>query len=98
MRVSASWEEAMEKCTAEPPSSRSRLPDGVSTASKAMDPTTVSVIGGARGYPGSTDSRGASPPSITARTDRPRSEGNHPEDARPIVPGGAHDAEASTDD
>ena len=44
MRVSASCEEASEKCTAEPPSSRSRLPDGVSTASKAMDPTTVSVM------------------------------------------------------
>ena len=47
MRVSASCEEASEKCTAEPPRSRSRLPEGVSTASKAMDPTTVSVMLGA---------------------------------------------------
>src|SRR5215213_6660902 len=31
-------------------------------------------------------------------TDRPRSKGHRPEDARPIAPGGAHDAEASTDD
>ena len=49
MRVSANWDEAIEKCTAEPPSSRSRLPDGVSTASNAIDPTTVSVMGGAGG-------------------------------------------------
>ena len=44
MRVSASCDEAIEKCTAAPPSRRSRLPAGVSTASKAMDPTTVSVM------------------------------------------------------
>ena len=37
-------DEASEKCTAAPPSSRSRLPVGVSTASNAMDPTTVSVM------------------------------------------------------
>ena len=43
-RVSAKYEEAMAKCTAEPPSSRSRLPAGVSTASNAMEPTTVSVM------------------------------------------------------
>src|SRR5215204_831643 len=43
-RVSAKNEEASEKCTAEPPSSRSRLPVSVSTASNAMDPTTVSDI------------------------------------------------------
>ena len=47
-RVSAKNDEASEKCTAEPPSSRSRLPVGVSTASNAMDPTTVSVMGAAR--------------------------------------------------
>src|SRR3954454_694489 len=41
-RVSARNEDASEKCTAEPPSRRSRLPDSVSTASKAMQPTTVS--------------------------------------------------------
>ena len=43
-RVSAKNEEASEKCTAEPPSSRSRFPVSVSTASNAMDPTTVSDI------------------------------------------------------
>src|SRR3954463_13190111 len=44
MRVSARNEDASEKCTAAPPSRRSRLPASVSTASKAMDPTTVSDI------------------------------------------------------
>src|SRR4029450_7627666 len=48
-RVSARNEEASEKCTAEPPSSRSRLPVSVSTASNAMDPTTVSDIEGEDG-------------------------------------------------
>src|SRR4051812_8089342 len=43
-RVSARNEDASEKCTAAPPSRRSRLPVSVSTASKAMDPTTVSDI------------------------------------------------------
>src|SRR3954453_426979 len=43
-RVSAKNEEASEKCTAEPPSRRSRDPCRVSTASNAMEPTTVSVI------------------------------------------------------
>src|ERR671924_662354 len=43
-RVSARKEDASEQCTAEPPSSRSRLPYGVSTASKAIEPTTVSVM------------------------------------------------------
>src|SRR3954447_23819653 len=43
-RVSAKKDEASEKWTAEPPSRRSRDPCRVSTASKAMDPTTVSVI------------------------------------------------------
>ena len=33
---------ASEKWTAEPPSMRSRSPNGVLTASKAIDPTTVS--------------------------------------------------------
>ena len=42
--MSAKNEEASEKCTAEPPSSRSRFPVSVSTASNAMDPTTVSDI------------------------------------------------------
>ena len=32
---------AREKCTAEPPSARSRSPKGVLIASKAIDPTTV---------------------------------------------------------
>src|SRR4051812_47942849 len=37
---------ASEKWTAEPPSMRSRSPNGVRTASKAMDPTTTRLIGG----------------------------------------------------
>jgi NADPH2:quinone reductase len=45
MRVSARNEDASEKCTAAPPSRRSRRPAGVSTASKAMEPTTVSDMG-----------------------------------------------------
>src|SRR4051794_30674129 len=44
MRVSARNEDASEKCTAAPPSRRARLPASVSTASKAMEPTTVSDI------------------------------------------------------
>ncbi len=47
-RVSAKNDDASEKWTAEPPSSRSRLPASVSTASKAMEPTTVSDMGGKR--------------------------------------------------
>src|SRR3954447_10386137 len=43
-RVSARKEEASEKCTAAPPSRRSRLAVWVSTASKAMDPTTVRLM------------------------------------------------------
>src|SRR4051794_38560193 len=41
--VSAKNDDASEKCTAEPPSSLSRLPACVSTASNAMDPTTVTL-------------------------------------------------------
>ena len=37
---------AREKCTADPPSMRSRSPKGVLTASKAIDPTTTRLIGG----------------------------------------------------
>src|SRR6476660_5465804 len=48
MRVSARKEEASEKWTAAPPRSRSRLPASVSTASNAMDPTTVSDIRSSR--------------------------------------------------
>src|ERR1700739_2135624 len=44
IRTSVKNEEASEKWTAEPPSIRSRLPKGVVTASKAIDPTTVSDI------------------------------------------------------
>ena len=47
-RTSSKSDAAREKCTAEPPSSRSRSPNGVLTASKAMDPTTVRVIGGVK--------------------------------------------------
>ena len=36
---------ASEKCTAEPPSARSRSPKGVLTASNAIEPTTVMDIG-----------------------------------------------------
>src|SRR3954447_5997085 len=50
-RVSARNDDASEKWTAEPPRSRSRLPASVSTASNAMEPTTVSDMG-ARGEPG----------------------------------------------
>src|SRR3954447_14999843 len=42
---------ASEKCTADPPSMRSRSPNGVLTASKAMDPTTTRLIGGGGGSP-----------------------------------------------
>src|SRR4051812_23662868 len=38
---------ASEKCTAEPPSMRSRSPKGVFTESNAIDPTTTRLIGGA---------------------------------------------------
>src|SRR4051794_17935144 len=38
---------ASEKWTAEPPSMRSRSPNGVFTESKAMEPTTTRLIGGA---------------------------------------------------
>ena len=48
-RTSVKNEAASEKCTAEPPSIRSRSPNGVLTASKAMDPTTVSAHSGREG-------------------------------------------------
>src|SRR5258705_12741563 len=35
---------ASEKCTAEPPSMRSRCPNGVCTASKAIEPTTTRLM------------------------------------------------------
>jgi hypothetical protein len=35
---------ASEKCTAEPPSMRSRSPNGVFTASNAIDPTTARLM------------------------------------------------------
>ena len=41
-RTSAKKLAASEKCTAEPPSMRSRSPNGVLTESNAIDPTTVS--------------------------------------------------------
>src|SRR3954453_20684860 len=41
--VSAKNDDASEKWTAEPPSSLSRLPACVSTASNAMEPTTVTL-------------------------------------------------------
>src|SRR3954467_15476730 len=48
--VSAKKDDASAKCTAEPPSIRSRLPACVSTASNAMEPTTVTIAMGAAGY------------------------------------------------
>ena len=36
---------ASAKCVAAPPSMRSRSPNGVLTASKAIEPTTVTAIG-----------------------------------------------------
>src|SRR5436190_23948982 len=42
-RTSEKKDAASEKCTAEPPSMRSRSPNGVRTASNAIDPTTVTV-------------------------------------------------------
>jgi hypothetical protein len=54
---------AREKCTAEPPSARSRSPKGVLIASKAIDPTTVSdmaagrLADGPRGAPKTAASR-----------------------------------------
>src|SRR3954454_22032948 len=45
-RVSAKKEDAREKWTAEPPSILSRLPACVSTASNAMEPTTVTLLMG----------------------------------------------------
>ncbi len=48
-RISSKNDAARAKCVAAPPSIRSRSPNGVFTASKAMDPTTVTLIGG-RGY------------------------------------------------
>src|SRR4051794_33725490 len=47
-RTSEKNDAASEKCTAVPPSMRSRSPNGVRTASNAIDPTTVTVTAGAR--------------------------------------------------
>src|SRR4051812_6312132 len=70
-RVSAKKEEASEKWTAAPPSRRSRLPDSVSTASKAMDPTTVRDIWAREGSGGQPTQLGGGPRSV--RTGRPLS-------------------------
>ena len=43
-RTSSKNDAASAKWTAEPPSIRSRAPNGVRTASKAIDPTTVTLI------------------------------------------------------
>src|SRR3954453_5796228 len=43
-RTSVKNDAASEKCTAEPPSMRSRCPNGVCTASKAIDPTTTRLM------------------------------------------------------
>src|SRR3954466_13721717 len=46
IRTSVKKLAASEKCTAEPPSMRSRSPNGVRTASKAIDPTTTRLMEG----------------------------------------------------
>src|SRR3954447_4650027 len=43
-RTSVKNDAASEKCTAEPPSMRSRCPKGVFTASKAIEPTTTRLM------------------------------------------------------
>src|SRR5918994_1568631 len=43
---------ASEKCTADPPSIRSRSPNGVRTESNAIEPTTVSAMAGPGGVRG----------------------------------------------
>ena len=46
-RTSSKKEAASAKCVAAPPTIRSRLPNGVATVSKAIDPTTVMAIAAA---------------------------------------------------
>ncbi len=67
--TSAKKEEASEKCTAVPPSMRSRSPNGVLTESNAMEPTTVMDM--ARPYPrrGTLDSLAAVAGDCTLPTD-----------------------------
>src|SRR4051795_12693451 len=43
-RTSVKNDAASEKCTADPPSIFSRCPNGVCTASKAIDPTTTRLM------------------------------------------------------
>src|SRR5437879_5363023 len=43
-RTSSKNDAASEKCTADPPSRRSRSPNGVLTASNAIEPTTVMLM------------------------------------------------------
>src|SRR3954452_25300419 len=43
-RTSVKNDAASEKCTADPPSIRSRCPNGVCTASKAIEPTTTRLM------------------------------------------------------
>src|SRR3954469_5375420 len=43
-RTSVKNDAASEKCTAEPPSMRSRCPNGVCTASNAIEPTTTRLM------------------------------------------------------
>src|SRR5436190_12732397 len=47
-RTSVKNDAASEKCTAEPPSMRSRCPNGVCTASNAIEPTTTRLMRVAR--------------------------------------------------
>src|SRR5437868_4242889 len=50
MRTSQKKLAASEKCTAEPPSMRSRSPNGVLTESYAIEPTTTRAMTGTGGY------------------------------------------------
>ena len=66
-RTSSRNEAASAKCTAEPPSMRSRSPHGVLTASKAIDPTTVTLMRARKGT-----SAGSPPGAPTRWRSRPR--------------------------
>ena len=56
-RTSSKNDAARAKWVAAPPSIRSREPNGVRTASNAMDPTTVTLIGGVTVAPGAAEGR-----------------------------------------
>ena len=75
-RTSSKNDAASAKCVAAPPSIRSRDPDGVLTASYAIEPTTVTVMRGARVVRWGSRTRIASrrcEPSSSTRSARRRS-------------------------